>query len=229
MRTDIAILKGYFLPVLEELASNDSEFNKSLQLESFWDYFNQIVLDLKETEEFIKQFNNVNINHYNEIFSTLRNEYISELAFEYSIGNTNPAIELLIKYNNAKFNEEVSYHKDLNIAISLLEQDKLKKYIKNIELEDEFSINDDEIESAFVLLQNKTENESLKEKIKSWNLTNEPIESEFVYADGLDGNLYNPGNKNISMELNRGQKNKFHISSFLKYAIAASVLGIVFF
>ena len=132
MRTDIAILKGYFLPVLEELASNDSEFNKSLQLESFWDYFNQIVLDLKETEEFIKQFNIVNINHYNEIFSTLRNEYISELAFEYSIGNTNPAIELLIKYNNAKFNEEVSYHKDLNIAISLLEQEKLKKYIKNI-------------------------------------------------------------------------------------------------
>ena len=229
MRTDIAILKGYFLPVLEELTSNDSEFNKSLQLESFWDYFNQIVLDLKETEEFIKQFNIVNINHYNEIFSTLRNEYISELAFEYSIGNTNPAIELLIKYNNAKFNEEVSYHKDLNIAISLLEQEKLKKYIKNIELEDEFSINDDEIESAFVLLQNKTENESLKEKIKSWNLTNEPIESEFVYADELDGNLYNPGNKNISMQLNRGQKNKFHISSFLKYAIAASVLGIVFF
>ena len=43
MRTDIAILKGLFLPVFEELTTNDLDFKKSLPLESFWNYFNNVL------------------------------------------------------------------------------------------------------------------------------------------------------------------------------------------
>jgi hypothetical protein len=231
MRTDIAILKGLFLPVFEELTTNDSDFKKSLPLESFWNYFNNVLLDVKESEEFIKQFKIVNINHYIEIFDNLRKEYISELALEYSNGHMNPAIGFLIKHNNVLFNEELRYHKDLNIAISLLEQQNLRKYIKNIELEEKFTILDDEIETAYKLLQ-KNEDEKLKNKIKSWDLIDTPeqlevelvndstISIEFTHKQLLTDNNVN------HQEL---KEKKIHISTFLKFAIAACIFGVVFF
>jgi hypothetical protein len=231
MRTDIAILKGLFLPVFEELTTNDSDFKKSLPLESFWNYFNNVLLDVKETEEFIKQFKIVNINHYIEIFDNLRKEYISELALEYSNGYINPAIGYLIKHNNALFNEELRYHKDLNIAISLLEQQNLKKHIKNIELEEKFTIQDDEIETAYKLLQ-KAEDEKLKNKIKSWDLIAQHEQIILKSISTVNKNLYEEESatgSTISRDLQKVDEKKIHISSYLKFAIAACIFGIVFF
>jgi hypothetical protein len=232
MRTDIAILKGLFLPVFEELTTNDSDFKKSLPLESFWNYFNNVLLDVKESEEFIKQFKIVNINHYIEIFDNLRKEYISELALEYSNGHMNPAIGFLIKHNNALFNEELRYHKDLNIAISLLEQENLKKYIKNIELEEKFTIQDDEIESAYNNLLQKNEDEKLKNKIKSWDLKAQHEQIILKSISTVNKNLYeeeSATSNTISRDLQKVDEKKIHISSFLKFTIAACIFGVVFF
>ena len=143
----------------------------------------------------------------------------------------NPAIGFLIKHNNAVFNEELRYHKDLNIAISLLEQENLKKYIKNIELEEKFTIQDDEIESAYNLLQ-KNEDEKLKNKIKSWDLKAQHEQIILESVSTVNKNLYEEesatGNT-ISRDLQKVDEKKIHISSFLKFAIAACIFGVVFF
>jgi hypothetical protein len=112
-----------------------------------------------------------------------------------------------------------------------LEQQNLKKHIKNIELEEKFTIQDDEIETAYKLLQ-KAEDEKLKNKIKSWDLIAQHEQIILKSISTVNKNLYEEESatgSTISRDLQKVDEKKIHISSYLKFAIAACIFGIVFF
>jgi hypothetical protein len=232
MRRDIEILKSLYLPEIEEMYSFAPDLKTSIQQDAFWDHFNSILFDAIKIADFFYSYkvakleyikkNSVLIKDDNILdfirFEQLKNEYISHLAADYCNGETNPTIELFLKIQFKPFIEEVTFQKEIKQAIIITEHYRLKRTLTLMDDAATFDITDNEITSAFQLLEKKKEYENLKEKMKEWDTTNNFTEKE-------------------TSKTNKKENNKSSIRSqwktiplmFLKFAAAACITSGVSF
>ena len=215
MRRDIEILKSLYLPEFEEMYSFAPDLKTSVQQEAFWDYFNTILFDTIEIANFLYSYKVAKAEHLkkNSIltkddnpldfirFEQLKKEYISYLVSDYCNGETNPTIELFLKIQFKPFIEEVTFQKEIKQAIIITEHEKLKRKLSLMDDDAAFEIADNEITSAFQLLEKKNEYEKLKEKMKDLE------------------NIEQPATISIA------KPTKTILLSFLKYTLAACCIG----
>jgi hypothetical protein len=227
MRGDLEILKSVYLPLLEEVSSFAPAFGENLDKESFWDYFNNLLLDAKNTgkelEDLLLSYKVAKIDYFTDQFAQLKNEYISYLAAIYCNGESNPTIELLQKTQYAPFIDEIAFQKDLRTAITITERARLKKKLALTDDEITFDISDREIASAFAELEKKKERDELKRKMQEWDKTEQPAFSDnkrlFFQLIDSDVEYARESKKETVNETKRIPL------SFIKYAVAACFVG----
>ena len=163
----------------------DLNYKPDFDLRQFWLDLNKSIIEsysLKEdqvvaiTALFKKYYLPISNEFLNKILA-LKHIYFSYLASEYCNGRNNKTIEYLLKNNNVEFIKEVHFQQNLKIAVVVREQEKLKRKLSLLDKQATFEIADNEITSAFELIQKKSEHESIKEKMREWDRIGEPIYS----------------------------------------------------
>lgn len=155
----------------------DINYASSINHRNFWTELNNILIDnylLKDTE--IKTVTDLFKKHYvpisNEFLDkilALKKQYFSYLASEYSNGRNNDTITFLLKNKNIEFSEEIHFQQSLKQAIEISERKELKRKFELLDEASAFEITDNEITSAFQLLEKKNEYERLKDKMNEWD------------------------------------------------------------
>jgi|GEM_PF-2648398 len=221
MTRDIEILKSLYLPEIEEMYPFAPGLKTSVQQDAFWDYFNNILFDAKEIANFLYSYNVAKAEHFIIRFEQLKKEYISYLASDYCNGETNPTIELFLKIQFKPFIEEVNFQKEIKQAIIITEHERLKKKLSLMDDAAAFEIADNEITSAFQLLEKKNEYEKLKGKMKEWDKAEQKSKMS-------NANIYYQlaNNKQGTDKVEPTRKPSRIIPlSFIKYAVAACFIG----
>ena len=222
MRRDIEILKSLYLPEIEEMYPFAPGLKTSIQQEAFWDYFNTILFDAKEITNFLYSYKVAKAAHFISRFEQLKKEYISYLASDYCNGETNPTIELFLRTHFKPFIEEVTFQKEIKQAIIITEHEKLKRKLSLMDDAAAFEIADNEITSAYQLLEKKNEYEKLKEKMREWDIAEQKSKMS-------NANIYYQlaNNKPASdfSDKHTRKPSKIIPLSFIKYAAAACFVG----
>jgi hypothetical protein len=227
MRRDIEILKSIYLPEIEEMYSFDPSLKTSIQQDAFWEYFNSILFDSKEIANFLYIYKVARADYFIDRLEQRKNEYISYLASDYCNGETNPTIELLLEMQFIPFMDEVAFQKDLKKAITISENEKLKKRLSLMDEAASFEITDDEITAAFQLFEKKNEHEELKKKMREWDSAEQPVFEESsgkLYRLEGDRTSYSPSDKPTPLNLLKSNTKTISLS-FIKYAAAACFVG----
>ena len=227
MRPDLEILKNHYLPEFQKLTSFATTLANEVDGDSFWEYFNQLVLSANDIDKVFTGFlNKYNVSTGEQIILRLeriRKEYISQLASLYCNNQTNPSIEFLLQNQNTDFSEEVAFIKDINTAIINTERQRLKKKLSFTDELLDFEIADSEITSALREIERK----ALKEKIKVWEkeTTAKPLKIKSETTDsGVAANL-----KKLEPSLKIAAKKTKNIPlTYFSYAAAACFIGVMF-
>lgn len=222
MTNDIKILISIFHALLEDLSNSNDQLKVALQNELFWEYFNKVLFAPPEIKELFTQYNIKYSVELDKNIDNLRHQYISQLVSDYVNGSSYPTTNILLESNNKIFLNEINFQNDLNTAFSIIENKNLKKKIKLFDLENEFKIDDNEIESAFKVLQEKEEHALLKSKIKQWS--KEKIDEPVYSQNRHILTLAKTDSANIKSE-GKALHNKFKL--LVGFASAACLIGII--
>lgn len=223
MRSDIEILKRLYLPEIEEMYSSAPDLKAVVSNNAFWEYFNKIVFDTTEITNFLNSYRVATADYFISRLEERKNEYISHLASDYCNGETNPTIELLLKMQFIPFMDEVAFQKDIKKAITISENEKLKRKLSLMDEAASFEITDSEIADAFQLFEKKNEYEGLKKKMNEWDKAEQPAfsKSEHIYFQ-----LSTSDSEYVKESGSEIRKERKTISlSFVKYAAAACFVG----
>ncbi len=230
MRSDLEILKSLYQPILEEISVQAPALKGSLNNEEFWDYFNELILDVKHTgnelTNLLHSYKVAKAEYYTNQLEQIRAEYLSLLAIGYIRGNNTPTTELLIKTQFAPFLEELAFQKDIIITVTISERSRLKNYFSIIDEVINFDIANEEITAAFKGLNKKNERNSLKRQFNELEKGEELVYKEDSRSMSLveePTTTYGQTEK-LAVPFEK-RKTKTISLSFLKYAAAACFIG----
>lgn len=206
MEKSIIVLKSLLLPVLEK----DNNFNNLILENTFWEkfstYFSSIEVDAKPTYDILYALQLSENEKVLDKLPQLFHQFLKEMAELYVLGELEKVDKNM--FENAKFQEYVSFLKTMKNVITKIERERIKKEIPTVYEKLTFEINDHEIQNVI----KKQSREDLKEKMKQWDKELESNKPKF------------------SNHSSNQEKSKVISLNWLKYAVAACVvfgIGIV--
>jgi len=209
MEKSIIVLKSLLLPVLEK----DNNFNNLILENTFWEkfsnYFSSFEVDAKPTYDILYALQLSENEKVLDKLPQLFHQFLKEMAELYVLGELEKVDKNM--FENAKFQEYVSFLKTMKNVITKVERERIKKEIPTAYEKLTFEINDHEIQNVI----KKQSREDLKEKMKQWDMDLETNKHKF---------------SNHSSNQENQVKSKVISLNWLKYAVAACVvfgIGIV--
>lgn len=218
MNTASEIVKNIVLVLLQK----DTQFNSSQTAHLSW---NQFALDLlqyeNDSQSVCDSILRLDMDNPALIIKELPKiyiQFIKELAENYVLGQKSETIDYLLKSNNEKFKNEISFLQTMQLPIINVERKRIKADLPKSYERLTFEIS----ENNLVLATKKKGRDDLKAKMKEWdkiNIIDELKKDDQTFPKAANIPAFVIFNKKIVLS-------KVIIIQFLKYFIIAATIGI---
>lgn len=201
----------------------DSQFDSKKLDDAFWEKFANDFLNYEiDPKPLYATIYSLELEDAEKVIAKLPGYYTSilkELAEAYVLGETSEATEYLLK--NESFIKEVQFFKTMQQAIKSVERKRIKLDLPTMADRLNFELSETDIENA----AKKKGREDLKAKMKLWDaeVEEETALMERNYAGFKEEN---------SFSLDKKSQSKVISLSWIKYAVAASIIitaGVFYF